>query len=149
MNIKTSGQDGTGSTQDQDNILGVKTFSRPIQDSKSFVSFWSRAALALTELRSEVNLDIALYNMDASHDSLVIIGLEDDNLTCVDLELGERALRNTINQIPDGSVIPLSHQHGINVDVDVMIVCDRLQRYHMRHQFGPDAAQQVCARVNA
>ena len=59
---------------------------------------------------------------------------------CADPELGQRALRNTINRMPDGTVILLAHQRGLNVETDVMIVRDWLQRYHMRRQFGPEAA---------
>ena len=78
--------------------------------------------------------------LDASQGSLVTIVLDDDDLMCADPELGQRALRNTINRVPDGTVILLAHQRGINVDADVMIVRDRLQRYHMRRQFGPKTA---------
>ena len=78
--------------------------------------------------------------MDASHGSLVTIGLDGDDLMCADPELGQRALRNTINRTPDETVILLAHQRGLNVEVDVMIVHDRLQRYQMRRQFGPEAA---------
>ena len=77
--------------------------------------------------------------MDASQGSLVTIGLDGDDVMCADPELGQRALRNTINRMPDGTVL-LAHQRGINVDANVMIVRDRLQRYHMRRQFGPEAA---------
>ena len=78
--------------------------------------------------------------MDASHGSLVTIGLDGDDLICTDPELGQRTLRNTINRMPDEAVIMLAHQRRINVEADVMIVRDRLQRYHMRRQFGPEAA---------
>ena len=78
--------------------------------------------------------------MYTSHDSLVTIGLDGDDLMCADPKFGQRALRNTINRMPDGTVILLAHQRGINVDADAMIVRDRLQRYHMRRQFGPEAA---------
>ena len=76
--------------------------------------------------------------MDATNGSLVTIGLEGDDLMCADPELGQRALRNMINRMPDGTVILMAHQRGINVNA--MIVRDRLQRYHMRCQFGPEAA---------
>ena len=79
--------------------------------------------------------------MDASHGSLLSIGLDGEDLMCADPELGQRILRDTINRMPDGTVILVEHQRGINVDVDAMIVRDRLQRYHMRSQFGPGAAQ--------
>ena len=78
--------------------------------------------------------------MDASHGSLVTIGLDGDDLMCADPELGQLALRDTINRMPDGTVILLAHQRGINEDADAMIVRDRLQRYHMQRQFGPEAA---------
>ena len=78
--------------------------------------------------------------MDASHGSLVTIGLDGDDLMCADPELGQRALHHTINRMPDGTVILLAHQRGLNVEADVMIVRDRLQWYHMRRQFGPEAA---------
>ena len=78
--------------------------------------------------------------MDASQGSLVTIGLDGDDLMCADPELGQRALRNMINRMSDGTVILLAHQRGINVDAVVMITRDRLQRYHMRRQFGPEAA---------
>ena len=78
--------------------------------------------------------------MDASHSSLVTIGLDGEDLICADPELGQRLLRCTINRMPDGTVILVAHQRGINVDADAMIVRDRLQRYHMRRQFGPEAA---------
>ena len=78
--------------------------------------------------------------MDASHGSLVTIGLDGNDLMCADPELGQRALRNTINRMPDGTVILLAHQRGLNVEADVMIVRERLQCYHMRRQFGPEAA---------
>ena len=45
--------------------------------------------------------------MDASNGSLVTIGLEGDDLMCADPELGQRALRDTINRMPDGTVILL------------------------------------------
>ena len=78
--------------------------------------------------------------MDATNGSLVTIGLKGDDLMCADPELGQRAMPNTINRMPDGTVILMAHQRGINVDADAMIVRDRLQRYHMRRQFGPEAA---------
>ena len=78
--------------------------------------------------------------MDTSHGSLVTIGLDGDDLMCADPELGQRTLRNAINRMPDGTVILMAHQRGLNVEADVMIVRDRLQRYHMRRQFGPEAA---------
>ena len=78
--------------------------------------------------------------MDATNGSLVTIGLEGDDLVCTDPELGLRALRHTINRMPDETVIFIAHQRGINVDAGAMIVRDRLQRYHMRRQFGPEAA---------
>ena len=78
--------------------------------------------------------------MDASHGSSVTIGLDGDDLMCADPEMGQRSLRNTINHMPGGTVILLAHQRGINVEDDVMIVRDWLQRYHMRRQFGPEAA---------
>ena len=78
--------------------------------------------------------------MDATNGSLVTIGLEGDDLMCADPELGLRALQHTINRMPDGTVILMAHQRGINVDADATIVRDRLQRYHMQRQFGPDAA---------
>ena len=56
------------------------------------------------------------------------------------MNLRQRALRDTIIRMPDGTVILLAHQRGINVDADAMIVRDRLQRYHIRRQFGPEAA---------
>ena len=74
--------------------------------------------------------------MDASHGSLVTIGLNSDDLMCADPKLGQRALRNIINRMPDGTVILLAHQRRFNVEADVMIGRDRLQRYHMRRQFG-------------
>ena len=43
--------------------------------------------------------------MDASQGSLVTIGLDGDDIMCADPELGQRALRNTINRMPDGTVI--------------------------------------------
>ena len=54
--------------------------------------------------------------MDASHCSLVTIGLDGDDLMYADLELGQRALRNTINRMPDGTVILVAHQRGLNVE---------------------------------
>ena len=69
--------------------------------------------------------------MDTSHGSLVTIGLDADDLMYADPELEQRALRNTINRMPDGTVILLAHQREINVDAHAMIVRDPLQRYHM------------------
>ena len=66
--------------------------------------------------------------MDASHSSLVTIGLDGDDLMCADPVLGQRALRNMINRMPDGTVILLAHQRGLNVEADVMIVRDQLQQ---------------------
>ena len=75
--------------------------------------------------------------MDATNSSLITIDLEGDDLMCADPELGLCALRHTINRMPDGTVILMVHQRGINVDADAIIVRDRLQHYHMRRQFGP------------
>ena len=69
--------------------------------------------------------------MDASYGSLVTIGLDSNDLMCADPELGQRALRTTINRMSDETVILLAHQRGLNVEADVMIVRNRLQRYHM------------------
>ena len=78
--------------------------------------------------------------MDASLGSLVTVCLDNDDLMCADPEQGQRAMRSTVNRMPDGTVILLAHQRGLNVEADAMIVRDRLLRYHLRRQFGPEAA---------
>ena len=78
--------------------------------------------------------------MDASSGSWATIGLDGEDLMCADPELGQRILRDTINRMPDGTVILVAHQRGINVDADAMRGPDRLQRYHMRWQFSPEPA---------
>ena len=78
--------------------------------------------------------------MDASLGSLVTVCLDNDDLMCADPEQGQRALRSTINRMPDGTVILLAHQRGLNVEANAMIVRDRLLRYYLRRQFGPEAA---------
>ena len=65
--------------------------------------------------------------MDASRGTLVTIGLDGEDLMCTDPELGQRILRDTINRMPDGTVILVAHQRGINMDADAVIVRDRLQ----------------------
>ena len=78
-----------------------------------------------------------MANPDLSWASL---GVDENDLMCVDLIATAQALKRTVKHLIDGEVVTAALSFGLNVRSDTMIVRNRLERHEMRRHFGNDAA---------
>ena len=78
-----------------------------------------------------------MASLDLSWASL---GVDENDLMCVDPLAAAEALKRAINRLTDGEVVTAALRFGLNVRSDAMIVRNRLERHEMRRYFGSDAA---------
>ena len=78
-----------------------------------------------------------MASLDLSWASL---GVDENELMCVDPIAAAQALKRTINRLSDGEVVTAALSLGLNVRSDAMIVRNRLERHEMRRHFGNGAA---------
>ena len=78
-----------------------------------------------------------MANLDLS---LASLGVDGNDLMCVDPIAAAQALKRTSNRLTDGEVVVVILRFGLNIRSDAMILWNRLERHEMRRHFGADAA---------
>ena len=81
-----------------------------------------------------------LFKMASLDLSWASLGVDENDLMCVDPLAAAQALKRAINRLTDGEVVIAALRSGLNVRSDAMIVRNRLERHKMRRYFGNDAA---------
>ena len=122
-------------------MLGVSFSS----NSSSFVNFYlinlefgeKSTELLDRGLPDQVVILIAMANLDWSWVSL---GVDENDLMCVDPVAAAAALIRAIKQLTDGEVAAAAHRCGLNIRSDAMILRNRVERHEMRRHFGADIA---------
>ena len=77
----------------------------------------------------------------ASHDlSWTSLGVDENDLMCVDPLAAAQALKRAINRLTDGEVVSAAIRFGLNIRSDAMVLRNRLERHEMRRYFGSEAA---------
>ena len=72
--------------------------------------------------------------------SWVSLGVDENDLMCVDPIAAVASLKRVINQLIDEEVAAAAHRFGLNIHSDAMILRNRVGRHEMRRHFGSDAA---------
>ena len=78
-----------------------------------------------------------MENLDRSWASL---GVDENDLMCVDPMAAAQALKQPLNRLSDGEVGAAAMRFGLNIRSDAMILRNRLERHEMRRHFGTNAA---------
>ena len=85
-------------------------------------------------------LRFGYIKMEDSDSSLAWLGLDGEDLMCVDPVAAAQALHHSINELIDGEVAVSVLRLGLNIRSDARVLRDRLERHQMRRYFGSGAA---------
>ena len=71
--------------------------------------------------------------------SWVSLGVDENDLICVDPIAAAASLKRAINQLTVGEVAAAAYRIGLNIRSDAMILRNRVERHEMRRYFWGDA----------